>query len=45
MRNIEIKGTGSPLQLSSVTNCWKELHSKCGRVSGSVFENFAMHGN
>ena len=33
MRNIEIRGTSknlvarwSPLQLSSITNCWKEFH-------------------
>ena len=36
---------GSPLQLSGVTNCCKELHLKYGRVPGSVFENFTMHEN
>ena len=53
MRNVEIRGRlknlvaywMKPLQFSSVNNCWKKLHLKCGGVPGFVFENFAMHGN
>ena len=27
----------------TITNCYKELHLKCGRVCRSAFENVAMH--
>ena len=27
----------------TITNCFKELHLKCGRVPRLVFENVAMH--
>ena len=32
----------TPLQLSIVTSCYKELHLKCGRVPGSIFENLKL---
>ena len=35
----------SPLQFSSITNCCKELHLKCGRFPGCTFANFAIRKN
>ena len=29
----------------TTTNCCKEVHIKCGRVSRFIFENVAMHEN
>ena len=29
----------------TITNCWKELHLKCGRVPRSVFENVTIREN
>ena len=29
----------------TITNCWKELYLKCGKVFRSVFENAATHKN